>query len=1496
MLEFGSSLPLRILRGPALPPSQAPSHRRVRVPGSRRGGGWGWESGVRGLGENVWPALETGEVTPSSPRGVCPSSVAPPPPPPPFPTMRFSWRLGISAENQTGSLEKSLGHQTPGVGCAAAHVCPGGACVRRRRAARVAGQRRPNRVQLQLAQVLQNYINKSTMEFYESTYFIVLIPSVVITVIFLFFWLFMKETLYDEVLAKQKREQKLIPTKTDKKKAEKKKNKKKEIQNGNLHESDSESVPRDFKLSDALAVEDEQVVPIPLNVVETSSSVRERKKKEKKHKPVLEEQVTKESDVSKIPGKKVEPVPVTKQPTPPSEAAASKKKPGQKKSKNGSDDQDKKVETLMAPSKKQESLPLQQETKQESGSGKKKVSSKKQKAENVLVDEPLIHATTYIPLMDNADSNPVLDKREVIDLIKPDQVEGIQKTGAKKLKTETDKENAEVKFKDFLLSLKTMMFSEDEALCVVDLLKEKSGVIQDALKRSSKGELTALVHQLQEKDKLLAAVKEDAAVMKDRCKQLTQEMMSEKERSNVVIARMKDRIGTLEKEHNVFQNKMHVSYQETQQMQMKFQQVREQMEAEIAHLKQENGILRDAVSNTTNQLESKQSAELNKLRQDYARLVNELTEKTGKLQQEEVQKKNAEQAVTQLKVQLQEAERRWEEVQSYIRKRTAEHEAAQQDLQSKFVAKENEVQSLHSKLTDTLVSKQQLEQRLMQLMESEQKRVTKEESLQMQVQDILEQNEALKAQIQQFHSQIAAQTSASVLAEELHKVIAEKDKQIKQTEDSLANEHDHLTSKEEELKDIQNMNFLLKAEVQKLQALANEQAAAAHELEKMQKSIHVKDDQIRLLEEQLQCEISNKMEEFKILNDQNKALQLEVQKLQILVSEQPNKDVVEQMEKCIQEKDEKLKTVEELLETGLIQVATKEEELNAIRTENSSLTKEVQDLKAKQNDQVSFASLVEELKKVIHEKDGKIKSVEELLEAEVLKVANKEKTIQLSITSQIQELQNLLKGKEEQMNTMKTVLEEKEKDLASRGKWLQDLQEENESLKTHIQEVAQHNLKEACSASRLEELETVLKEKENEMKRIETILKERENDLSSKIKLLQEVQDENKLFKSEIEQLKQCNYQQASSFPPHEELLKVISEREKEITGLQNELDSLKEAVEHQRKKNNDLREKNWEAMEALASTEKMLQDKVNKTSKERQQYVEAIELEAKEVLKKLFPKVSVPPNLNYGEWLRGFEKKAKECVAETSGSEEVKVLEHKLKEADEMHTLLQLECEKYKSVLAETEGILQKLQRSVEQEENKWKVKVDESQKTIKQMQLSFTSSEQELERLRRENKDIENLRREREHLEMELEKAEIERSTYVTEVRELKDLLTELQKKLDDSYSEAVRQNEELNLLKTQLNETLTKLRTEQSERQKVAGDLHKAQQSLDLIQSKIVKAAGDTTVIENSDVSPEAESSEKETMSVSLNQTVTQLQQLLQAVNQQLTKEKEHYQVLE
>ncbi|XP_030339053.1 kinectin isoform X8 [Strigops habroptila] len=1305
------------------------------------------------------------------------------------------------------------------------------------------------------------------MEFYESTYFIILIPSVVITVIFLFFWLFMKETLYDEVLAKQKRDLKFPPTKTDKKKMEKKKNKKKEAQNGNIHESDSESTPRDFKLSDALSTDEEHVTPAPLSVTEASTGIRERKKKEKKHKAVQDDNVTKESEGSK-----------------------------------SSDDQDTKTDSVVSPAKKQDPVLLHQEIKQENISGRKKVSAKKQKVDNVLVDEPLIQATTYIPLMDNSDAGP-LEKREGVEVAKQNVNEGIQKSSGKKLKNETDKENAEVKFKDFVMAMKNMIFNEDEARCIVEMLKEKSSAIHDVLQKASKAESAAAVHQLQDKEKMLAAMKEEAAVAKEQCKQLTQELVAEKERNGLLTAKMRERINALEKEHGTFQSKIHVSYQESQQMKIKFQQLREQMEAEISHLKQENGILRDAVSTSTNQMESKQSAELNKLRQDYARLVNELGEKSSKLQQEELQKKNAEQAVAQLKVQQQEAERRWEEIQAYLRKRTAEHEAAQQDVQNKLVAKDNEIQSLHSKLTDTMVSKQQLEQRMLQLMEAEQKRASAEDSMQMQVQELIEQNDALNAQLQKFHSQMAAQTSASVLAEELHKVIAEKDKQIKQMEDSLGNEHASLTSKEEELKVLQNMNLSLKSEVQKLQALTNEQAAAAHELERMQKSIHIKDDKIRTLEDQLReelAQISNTKEEFKVLKDQNTTLQAEVQKLQTLLSEQAKKDLLEQMERSMREKDDKIKTVEELLEAGLIEVANKEEELKALRTENSSLRKELQSLQIQQSEQVSFQSLVEELQKVIHEKDGKIKSVEELLQAEILKVASKEKTVQVSITSQVKELQTLLKGKEKQVKTMEALLEEKEKEIVKKGEWLQGHKDTIAQLTSKVQELEQQNLQQlqqVPAASQVQDLESLLKVEEEQMKKLKAIVEEKEREIASQVKQLQDVQKENESFKVQIQELKQENCKQASLAVQSEELLQLVAGKEKEITSLQNELASQRNAFEQQRKKNNDLREKNWKAMEALASTEKLLQDKVNKTAKEKQQHLEAAKVEMRELLQNLFPKVSLPSNVSHSEWICGFEKMAKEYLREASGSEDVKAMEQKLKEAEEMHILLQLECEKYKSVLAETEGILQRLQRSVEEEESKWKIKVEESQKELKQMRSSVISLEHEVERLKEEIKEVETLKKEREHLESELEKAEIERSTYVSEVRELKDLLTELQKKLDDSYSEAVRQNEELNLLKTQLNETLSKLKVDQNERQKVAGDLPKAQESLASLEREIGKVVGDANVIENSDVCTESELTDKRlNVAVNLNQDVGHLKKLLVSVSQMLSKGREHYQIVE
>ncbi|XP_053331686.1 kinectin isoform X8 [Spea bombifrons] len=1313
------------------------------------------------------------------------------------------------------------------------------------------------------------------MEFYESTYFIILVPSVVITAIFLFFWLFMKETSYDEVLAKQKKDQRLPPAKVDKRKTEKKKNKKKESQNGNLHESDSETAIREFDLGDALSNEEEHVVPTPV-AVDSLANLRERKKKDKKQsKSTAEEPIGKEVNGTKLPPKKAETVPVTKQPTPPLDVSGSKKKQGSKKQKNGREDSPVNPETKneqVVPSIKKQEAPVSpvEGKPQESASGRKKTTAKKQKVENVsaLVDEPLIQPTTYIPLMDNVDLNVAekkVERKDVVALEKT-EVSNAPPKVSKKMKTVTDKENAEVKFKDFLLALRSMILNEDEAMSVVEMLKEKSKAVQDIIHKATKGD-SAAQHQLQEKEKLLVAAREEATNLKAQLKHVSQELGVEKQKSGLVEAKARERITALEKEHSVFQSKMHGSFQEAQQMKLKFQQVREQLEGQLAHLKQENGILRDAVSSATNQMESKQSSELNKLRQDYARLLNELTEKNNKVAQEELQKKNSEQLVSQLKAQIQDAERRVEEVETYLRKRLSECDATQQEMQAKLIAKENEVQSLHSKLTDTMVSSQQLEHRVRQLMEAGQ-----QESLQLQMQDLLKQNETLNLQIQKYHTQMQAQSSAALLVEELQRTISEKDQDIKRMEESVALEHASFANSAEELKAIQRENMSLKAELQTVQILKNEQATAVQALDRLQKSIVEKDEKIRALEEQLQghlAKVSINMEDYTSLRNHNNELQMQVQALQTQL-DQAKKELLGQMEMSMKEKDEKIRTVEELLESGLIQVANREEELRTLRDENASLKMDVQNLKAQQTNQISLTSVVEDLKNVIHEKDGKIKSVEDLLQAEHLRADNQEKTVQVSNAGQVEQLQNELRGKDELMKTLEVRYNERVNDITTKEKQLQVLEQECRHLKQHIEEVQQKLLQQESASLQVQDLQKLLEQQEEKIQKVTATLSERDKLIAETSQELQVLRADNETLKTqacELQEKHNQQIQQVQSASPREELLKALSEKDKSITDLQGDLESLRSALEQQRKKNN-----------------------------EKEQRVQAAETEAREILKKLFPSVSVAASLGHGEWVQEFGKLARVSLIENAGTEKVKEMEQKLKEAEEIHSMLQLECEKYKSVLAQTEGILQILQRSVEEEEGRWKIKVEESQKELKEVLSSVRSLEQEVEILRNREKEAENLVKEKEHLETELEKAELERATYVSEVRELKDLLTELQRKLDGSYSEAIRQNGELSLLKTQLHETLQKLEGEQNERQKVASDLHEAQKSLDLIQLEILKAAGDANVIENSDISSETEGQEtKEKMSPSLSQSVTRLQQCLQAVNQQLTKGREHFQII-
>ncbi|XP_035388536.1 kinectin isoform X2 [Electrophorus electricus] len=1280
------------------------------------------------------------------------------------------------------------------------------------------------------------------IEVADSHYLLILAPSLVIALMFLFFWLFMKETSYDEVLARQKRDLKLPPAKAEaRKKSEKKKNKKKES-GGSGGGGESEEDLRDFDASDPAGPapndEEPEVVPVAPAVAapvqsEPPAVVRERKKKEKKTKPAGTPAppgppvASKEPEVngSKPAVCKEQTLPLAKQPspqpaqaTPPAPAeTTSKKKSKKQKSENGERVADARQDQSPVAVKEEPVLlpelrlqdgaapavappahsapavapPTHATPTPSTGSSRRK--SKKQKMEAAVtggqlqikrvqttargraVDETLVQSSPPMSQTDSASSvNHQNDEA-------PPPAPASTKHG-KKQKNETDKENSGLKLKELLSSLGGLVLSDTEIVSVVSLLRDKSPNALDSWYKVAK--LEPLTQQLAEKERLLMTLKEETAIAKDQVKQLGQELQAEKQKSNRAEAMVREQRVAMEKEMNVMQAKAQGSFQDLQALQMKFQKLREQLEGQITHLQQENGILRDAVSSTTSQMENKQSAELNTLRTDYAGLLKDLTETNSKLQQEEVQRKSLEvnykQNVSQLEAQLQDAKRRWDELQGYLHSVNTEREklqSAKQELQSKLLAietdlssKNKEIQTLHSSLTDTIFSKEQVEQKVLQLLEVSQHSRQPDDTLQAKVQELVSENKALQVQIEDLQAQVTSQANTVSHLEELQKLLAEKELQRKSLEDSLNAERSSGASRENNMQAMRNDNVALKAELQNLQAQIAEQASA----------------------------------------------QL----------------AMDQLKHSLQEREEKLKTVEALLEAGLIEVANKQEELERLREEKEFLKRDVEALQQEVSEQLSSTAL-DEMQRLVQEKDEKIKSVAESLASALEESSSRMKAMQVL---------------EQQMETLLAELAEVKSRESQR-----DVDASTQLLELH-----------ALLASKDQDLQTLHKEMEEKAREMEKVEQQQ---------------------------------QQLASAPPSQELLAAIADRDAQLCDVQAELLELRETVELHRRKNNELREKNWSAMEALSATETMLQGKLSKTVKEGQSALESAQAECRALLHRLFPHVPLPTDQNHKQWLLDFESAAQEVsehavAAETmsepdTGDGDAKSLTDKLKEAEETQKSLQKDCETYKKVLAETEGILQRLQSSVEQEESRWKEKLEQAQTELKEMTFKVTALEQEVDRLSSDG-ELESLRREKRHLESELERAERESATYVSEVRELKDLLTELQGKLDGSYTEAVRQNEELNLLKTQLNETLGKLETEESERQKVAGDLYKAQQSLERIQEEILKEMDQADLIQNiSFTTPTEDMDRKEKMSAGLNQTVRELQELLHAVNTQLTR---------
>ncbi|CAB3384365.1 Hypothetical predicted protein [Cloeon dipterum] len=308
-----------------------------------------------------------------------------------------------------------------------------------------------------------------------------------------------------------------------------------------------------------------------------------------------------------------------------------------------------------------------------------------------------------------------------------------------------------------------------------------------------------------------------------------------------------------------------------------------------------------------------------------------------------------------------------------------------------------------------------------------------------------------------------------------------------------------------------------------------------------------------------------------------------------------------------------------------------------------------------------------------------------------------------------------------------------------------------------------------------------------------------ERELEQKIKLLE---NELKLSQEEAVRLRAEAAKAAAVavVPDFSDKVKELEDRVQEkdalLAKLQSEasqhastVDQLKEELEAQRLKNN-------EAVSKKAQGEE--QDTF------------------RQLLQRLFPSVTLPVTKDQSEWVREFEAAAAEHLREVSSEQaaaadgQTKIM---LEDVESRNKQLQALVTHYKSIIEETEGMLNKLEKHVEQEEARWRTQLQLKQDELDAVQSQLDANAQNESRLKEADD--------------KLSTAQHAQAAAQKQVSELQARLG----KLSDDLSSAKKSQEE--------NEALTKqLSNERSRSQQLEQQIKELDAKLGLAQSNHIE----------------------------------------------------------
>ncbi|XP_077342134.1 ribosome-binding protein 1 isoform X2 [Lithobates pipiens] len=576
----------------------------------------------------------------------------------------------------------------------------------------------------------------------------------------------------------------------------------------------------------------------------------------------------------------------------------------------------------------------------------------------------------------------------------------------------------------------------------------------------------------------------------------------------------------------------------------------------------------------------------------------------------------------------------------------------------------------------------------------------------------------------------------------------------------------------------------------------------------------------------------------------------------------------------IQQLQGKVRGLQEELENGpKAQLARLQQENSILRDALNQATSQTE---SKQN--AELAKLRQEcskLSKELTEKTEVLQQEEQRRKSLDGKVSAYEK--------QVSQLQNLQQDSE---TTLQKRLDEVSEELRKSQNSYKNLLAEAEKGKDE-----QKNLSDL--QTKLMSYENEGKQKSEEVDRLNQKLKEVSGEnvqLLERIKsieaLLEAGQSKDTETDGQIQETKESEIAQLHS---------KLQEKDTQISLLEKESAELKETVEQQKNKNNE----------------------------DLSQQLSGVQSHTKETLMSLFPQVTVESHQLYSEWLQEFSEKSsnllKQLSQPTDQTDSSDVL-LKLKEAEEAQVSLQAECDQYRTILAETEGMLKDLQKSVEEEEQVWKAKLEASEESLTKSQIQIKTLEETVERLKLDVQSTDQLKEcialMEAQLETQMDTSSTECQNYSKEVEILRQLLSESQEHLDATKVEARKQSKELSLLRQQLSEMQNHVHDEkeshgvqdhqlkapqpsldeQTDEQTISADLEeKSMYSLQQELEKLKSAEESSTGPEEAQQMKERLDKEKK-LTRDLGQAANKLLQLFKAAQEQLAKEKEYNKLLQ